>query len=66
MNKTKTGPGFIVELQDGRKARTFNSDIQINKKTQIYLAKAEKNGIPTEYEDKASLVSNAKVIGFID
>lgn len=66
--------GYIVELADGRKARTFHRDKRINGKAMVYLCIQEEEtkikGFTNckAFSEKASLVDpdNTKIIGFID
>jgi hypothetical protein len=56
-------PGVIVQLQDGRKGRTYNSKELVNGKVPVYV-----EGQAFVYSEQAILVSpeRLRAIGFID
>lgn len=36
MESKKTGPGYVVKTQSGKRGRTYHSDQVINNKIQVY------------------------------
>jgi hypothetical protein len=67
MNKNN---GCLVKHEDGRVGRTYQSSQTVSGKCFVYWSKSElsNSGIPTDYEEKAVIVSQDKLtlIGYID